>query len=179
MSQVTPRLEELQLFKLHEAKNAGVSVDDRDNSSRKNVREKRKSVSNLNEEQSPAKRHKDKAKNVKITSEDGKGQAKDTAKVNNTKPDIAASKPASGSKKENKEVSSGKPPQYNDQCTAFVSNLNLKVVLCWCFLKPILLNEISYLSDLQLIGVCYWDRQTMMTYVDSSAMLEEWLLYEY
>ncbi|MCD7458196.1 hypothetical protein HAX54_037515 [Datura stramonium] len=126
IKKVTPRLEELQLFKLQEAKNAGVSADDRDNSSRKNVREKRKPVSNLIEEQSPAKRHKDKAKNVKMTSEDGKGQAKDTVKVNNTKPDVAASKPASGSKKENKDVSSGKPQQYNDQCTAFVSNLNLK-----------------------------------------------------
>lgn len=135
MSQVTPRLEELQLFKLQEAKNVGVSADDRDNSSRKNVREKRKPVSNLIEEQSPAKRHKDKAKNVKITSDGGKGLAKDTVKVNNTKPDVAATKPASGSQKENKDVPSGKPPQYNDQCTAFVSNLNLKVVVCWCFLK--------------------------------------------
>lgn len=126
VKKVTPRLEELQLFKLQEAKNIGVSADDRDNSSRKNVREKRKPVSTLIEEQSPPKRHKDKAKNVKITSEDGKGQAKDRVKVNNTKPDVAASKPASGSKKENKDVSSGKPPQYNDQCTVFVSNLNLK-----------------------------------------------------
>ncbi|OIT07338.1 PREDICTED: squamous cell carcinoma antigen recognized by T-cells 3 [Nicotiana attenuata] len=126
VKKVTPRLEELQLFKLQEAKNIGVPADDRDNSSRKNVREKRKPVSNLIEEQSPAKRHKDKTKNVKITSEDGKGQAKDSVKVNNTNPDVDASKPASGSKKENKDVSSGKPKQYNDQCTAFVSNLNLK-----------------------------------------------------
>lgn len=135
MSQVTPRLEELQLFKLQEAKNIGLPADDRDNSSRKNVREKRKPVSNLIEEQSPAKRHKDKAKNVKITYEDGKGQAKDSVKVNNTNPDVDASKPASGSKKENKDVSSGKPKQYNDQCTAFVSNLNLKVSCMLVFLE--------------------------------------------
>ncbi|KAK4739542.1 hypothetical protein R3W88_003239 [Solanum pinnatisectum] len=126
IKKVTPRLEELQLFKLQEAKNVSVSVDDGDNSSRKNVREKRKPVSNLIEEQSPAKRHKDKAKNVKITSEDGEGHAKEPVKVNNKKPDVAASKPLSGSKKENKDVASGKPQQYNDQCTAFVSNLNLK-----------------------------------------------------
>ncbi|KAJ8529715.1 hypothetical protein K7X08_036550 [Anisodus acutangulus] len=126
VKKVTPRLEELQLFKLQEAKSVGVSADDRDNSSRKNMREKRKPISNLSEEQTPAKRHKDKAKNVKITSEGSKGQAKDTVKVNNTKSDVAASKPASGSKNENKDVSSGKPQQYNDQCTAFVSNLNLK-----------------------------------------------------
>ncbi|KAK4378736.1 hypothetical protein RND71_000598 [Anisodus tanguticus] len=106
VKKVTPRLEELQ-FKLQEAKNVGVSADDRDNSSRKNVREKRKPVSNLIEEQSPAKRHKDKAKNVKITSEDSKGKAKDMVKVNNIKPDVAASKPASGSKNENKDASSG------------------------------------------------------------------------
>ncbi|CAN4108217.1 unnamed protein product [Withania somnifera] len=127
VKKVAPRLEELQLFRIQEAKNVGVSADDRDNSSRKNVREKRKPVSNLIEEQSPAKRHKDKAKNIKTSSEDVKGQAKDTVKVNNTKPDVAASKPASGSKKVNKDVPSRKPPQYNDQCTAFVSNLNLKV----------------------------------------------------
>ncbi|XP_060167535.1 uncharacterized protein LOC132598590 isoform X1 [Lycium barbarum] len=126
VKKVTPRLEELQLFKLQEAKNVSVSADDRDNSSRKNVREKRKPASNLSEEQSPAKRQKDKAKNVKIISEDSKDQAKGTGKVKNTKPDVAASKPASGIKNENKVVSSGKPQQYNDQCTAFVSNLNLK-----------------------------------------------------
>lgn len=130
MSQVTPRLEELQLFKLQEAKSIGVSADDGDNSSRKNVREKRKPVSNLIEEQSPAKRHKDKAKNVKITSEDGKGISKEPVKVNDKKPDVAASKPVSGSKKENRDVTSGKPQQYDDQCTAFVSNINLKVVVC-------------------------------------------------
>uniref|UniRef100_M1BUX2 Squamous cell carcinoma antigen recognized by T-cells n=2 Tax=Solanum tuberosum TaxID=4113 RepID=M1BUX2_SOLTU len=126
VKKVTPRLEELQLFKLQEAKNVSVSADDGDNSSRKNVREKRKPVSNLIEEQSPAKRHKDKAKNVKIISEDGEGHTKEPVKVNNKKPDVAASKSVSGSKKENKDVASGKPQQYNDQCTAFVSNLNLK-----------------------------------------------------
>lgn len=60
---------------------------------------------------------------------------------------VEASKPASASKKEKEDISTGKPKQYNDQCTAFVSNLSFKVscllVALYCFLKFLTLLELS------------------------------------
>lgn len=131
--QVTPRLQELQLFRLQqEEKIAGPPTNERENSSGKNIREKRKPTSNLINEHSPEKRHKNMMQNLKKTNENDKGQAR---------PSMEESKAAEldenklkhvGSQE--KENSSKKPLPFDDQCTAFISNLNFKACYdLFCF----------------------------------------------
>uniref|UniRef100_A0A2N9HBT0 RRM domain-containing protein n=1 Tax=Fagus sylvatica TaxID=28930 RepID=A0A2N9HBT0_FAGSY len=61
-SEVTPRLEELQIFRLQQESK---STDERENPSKKNAREKRRPGSDLTQEQSPAKRQNNAAQNPK------------------------------------------------------------------------------------------------------------------
>ena len=62
---VTPRLGELQLFKLQESKSIAASTDQIENPHKKNALEKRKSSSTRTDEQTPAKWQKDTAQNPK------------------------------------------------------------------------------------------------------------------
>ncbi|CAI9770168.1 unnamed protein product [Fraxinus pennsylvanica] len=123
---VTPRLQELQLFKLQqENKTVGAPTHERENPVRKNAREKRKPVSSSMDEQPPAKRRKDlDQKNKKAYGNDrGQGrhldEANEVALVHDSKAD-------SVSTKETKNHSPIKPVIYNDKCTAFISNLSLQ-----------------------------------------------------
>lgn len=100
VQKVTPRLEELQLFRLQqENKTAG--------SSSEQSHGKRKPLSDASDEKPAAKRRKDKAKTSKTTDEKGKPQM-------------------DANKKETEGSSSGKPKPYTDQCTVFISNLSPK-----------------------------------------------------
>ncbi|KAL2477653.1 embryo defective [Forsythia ovata] len=126
VQKVTPRLQELQLFKLQqESKSIGTATDERENLVRKNVREKRKQVSSSKDEQPPAKRRKDlDQKNKKVYGNDrGQGrhlaEAGEVAQVHDSKADMAGTK-------ETKNHSPRKPVIYNDQCTAFISNISLQ-----------------------------------------------------
>ncbi|CAK9177694.1 unnamed protein product [Ilex paraguariensis] len=122
---VTPRLEEVKLFRLQqESKNIVAPTEQGENSLKKNAREKRKPVSNLTDEQLPGKKQKDMAQNLKKTSEKNKAQAKqlihevEDIRKNTDKPDRASENQTNHNP--------GKPRQYKDQCTAFISNLSLK-----------------------------------------------------
>lgn len=118
---MAPRLEELQLFRLQqESKNIGqATTNERENPSKKNAREKRKPTSNSIEEQAPAKRQKNTAQNVTTTIEKGKRQSTESAQSDENKAER-------GSSEEIKEKSSKKSVQFDDKCTAFISNINLQ-----------------------------------------------------
>ncbi|KAA8536632.1 hypothetical protein F0562_029110 [Nyssa sinensis] len=126
---VTPRLEELQLFRLQqESKNITASTDQKDNSFNKNVREKRKLTSNATDEQPSAKRQKEAAQNPRKAYGKDKAHMKNSAEANKVENVIVHDgKPDSGKENETKDLISEKPKKYNDQCTAFISNLGFQV----------------------------------------------------
>ncbi|VFQ84839.1 unnamed protein product [Cuscuta campestris] len=122
VQKVTPRLEELQIFRLQqESKNAQRETV----VAQKGTHEKRKALPD-GDEKPAAKRRKEKAKNSKTTEE--KENTQNTDLVGATKMDVVVeeTQPANASKKDKEELSSGKPKHYTDQCTAFISNLSPK-----------------------------------------------------
>ncbi|KAK4402037.1 Squamous cell carcinoma antigen recognized by T-cells 3 [Sesamum angolense] len=122
---VTPRLQELQLFRLQqESKDTGPAANERE-SSRKTTREKRKPPSSSTHEQSPAKRSKNMAQDLKKTKENDKGQPRHSAEASEAAA-LDVNKAESAGLQESKDKSSKRSVPFNDQCTAFVSNLSLQ-----------------------------------------------------
>ncbi|PSS19003.1 Squamous cell carcinoma antigen recognized by T-cells 3 like [Actinidia chinensis var. chinensis] len=116
VQKVTPRLENLHLFRLQqESINNGVATNQRESSSKKISREKRKQGSNIADEQPTAKRRKDTAPNKMKGHGEDKVQEKNSLERN---------------KIENFQIHDGKGSnahgKYNDQCTAFISNLGFQ-----------------------------------------------------
>lgn len=126
--QVTPRLAELQVFRRQqENKSTGIS-DQRENSMKKTTREKRKLDSEKTDNQSRAKRQKDTTHHVRMNSEKEQIQGAEFGRKNKVEGgEPNDSKLESTSRKETNNPSPKKPKHYNDQCTAFISNLNFKV----------------------------------------------------
>lgn len=130
--QVAPRLQELQLFKLQqESKIIGPATNERENPSKKSSREKRKLTSHSTEEQAPAKHHKKMAQNLNKTLQNDVGQPRQSAEQSEAA-ELVDNNAERASNQEIKDKSSKKPVQFDDQCTAFVSNLNLQA--CFLFL---------------------------------------------
>ncbi|KAL0364956.1 UNVERIFIED_CONTAM: Squamous cell carcinoma antigen recognized by T-cells 3 [Sesamum angustifolium] len=122
---VTPRLQELQLFRLQqESKDTGPAINERE-SSRKTTREKRKPPSSSTHEQSPAKRSKNMAQDLKKTKENDKGHPRHSAEASEAAA-LDVNKAESAGLQESKDKSSKRSVPFNDQCTAFVSNLSLQ-----------------------------------------------------
>lgn len=118
--QVRPRLKELQLFTLqHESSEA----DQQEIITKKSVRENRKSTTDINSENSPAKRRKETPRK----STDGKDR--NTVDKGVHSDDFLEKKPVEGvdvKEQELKDSSDDKSKGYTDQCTAFISNLDVK-----------------------------------------------------
>lgn len=124
--QVGPRLQELQLFRLQqESKNFVPVTNERENPPKKIAREKRKLTSHSTEEQAPAKHHKTMRQNSNKTIENDKIQARQSAEPSEPA-ELDDKKAEHASDQEIQDKSSTKPSQFNDQCTVFISNLNLQ-----------------------------------------------------
>ncbi|KAL5096235.1 hypothetical protein RYX36_000562 [Vicia faba] len=120
LQKVTPRLEELHLFRLQQESK---SVEESENNSRRNVRDKRKLGSDIADEQSPAKRKKDAGKKVTKAPQDNKYQVKNSPQV--TKVEGANQKKGkSDDNPSEHKLTVGKRRAYSDQCTAFISNIH-------------------------------------------------------
>ncbi|KAF7142436.1 hypothetical protein RHSIM_Rhsim05G0118000 [Rhododendron simsii] len=124
IQKLTPRLEELQLFRLQpESKNVGLMTNQRENVSKRNTPEKRKQGSNVGDEQPKAKRQKNTAPDMRKAKGEDKSREKssvETKRLENTQVNDGKSSSAHG--KETKDLTPVKL-KYKDQCTAFVSNL--------------------------------------------------------
>lgn len=108
-----------------ESKTAG-SSDQRENSMKKGSREKRKPHSNLTEDQSLPKRQKSMSQNLKMINEKEKIEATDSVEKSKVEEaEHISNKPEGASKRETNNESPRKSKRYNDQCTAFVSNLSI------------------------------------------------------
>ncbi|PPS16520.1 hypothetical protein GOBAR_AA04048 [Gossypium barbadense] len=112
VQKVMPRLEELRLFRLvQESKSLTEVTDQREQPLKETAREKRKSGSIAIDEQSPAKRQKS-TQNQKKLHEKENTRGLKLAEANDGK--LV------------KDTYSSKTRLYTDQCTAFVSNLNIR-----------------------------------------------------
>lgn len=136
---MTPRLEELRLFRIQEeSKGAPAPTDQRENDTKKKAHGKRNTDSNFTE-QPPAKRQKAAAqKPNKIHGKD-KPQAQSSGEPNKME-DVNA-KPESMSEVQVENTVRAKTKVYTDQCTAFVSNLSLQASVL--LLSPFLTQNLE------------------------------------
>ncbi|XP_050210099.1 uncharacterized protein LOC126660579 [Mercurialis annua] len=119
VQKVTPRLEELQLYRMQqESKTLVSSTDQKENPIKKNVREKRKVGPDSTKEESPAKK-----KKTTPQSQAGYEKSKESTEVAKSK---VEKKDSNQEKKQ--DYGSGRKKGYTDQCTAFISNINLKAI---------------------------------------------------
>ncbi|XP_010529912.1 PREDICTED: squamous cell carcinoma antigen recognized by T-cells 3 [Tarenaya hassleriana] len=122
VQKVAPRLEELRLLKLQqESKSLKPPENLKKHKPQKSVREKRKAGPNV-DEQSPAKRPKNKGQKMKET----EFEAQNVAELNRDKMKARSETAADSNKEDLKSAKPVKPKVYTDECTAFISNLNLK-----------------------------------------------------
>lgn len=123
LQKVSPRLEELQMYALHqECRTVTTSGDASEHFNKKNAREKRKPTSTLLEDQSPSKRQKD-TKKVTKRNQDQDLSVSETAGVEET---VVNVEKKDSSNEQPKEHNMHEKPRYTDQCTAFISNLDPK-----------------------------------------------------
>ncbi|PPR92373.1 hypothetical protein GOBAR_AA28295 [Gossypium barbadense] len=123
-SEVTPRLEELQLFRLQqESKSFTGATDQREETLKNTSRERRKSGSSAIDEQPPAKWQKYTSQNKKLHKKEN------TQGLNLAEANDGEEKEGKVEKKVNekqmKDTKNTTSRLYKDQCTAFVSNLNI------------------------------------------------------
>lgn len=100
---------------------------ERENISKKNIREKRKPVSDIADEQFPAKRKKDAGDNLEKVHEKDKAQLEKLDEENKREEiKTQVDEPDIKKEEQTKDPTPGKARVYTDQCTAFISNLHLK-----------------------------------------------------
>ncbi|WCJ18710.1 Squamous cell carcinoma antigen recognized by T-cells 3 [Euphorbia peplus] len=128
VQKVTPRLEELQQYKMQqETKAFATSTDRKEKPSKKNVQEKRKGGPDSTEGQSPAKRQKQASQTQKRESDKKKDVSQNVTEVNEGKEAQAnVVRVDSADEIPKKDSDSRRNKVYTDECTAFVSNINLK-----------------------------------------------------
>ncbi|XP_024039783.1 squamous cell carcinoma antigen recognized by T-cells 3 isoform X2 [Citrus clementina] len=125
-SEVTPRLEELRLFRSQqESKSLPESADQKEHSVKKTGREKRKSDSNISYEQSPAKRQKHAPQKPKKVHDKEKRQVQNLAEENEGR-ETKQTVEEQPKKQPIKDAVPGRTKGFTDECTAFLSNINLK-----------------------------------------------------
>ncbi|KAE8700797.1 hypothetical protein F3Y22_tig00110556pilonHSYRG00772 [Hibiscus syriacus] len=121
---VTPRLEELQLFRLQqESKCFTRATDHRELTLKNTAREKRKSGSSAIDDQSPAKQQKYNSQNKKLHEKENT-QGLNLAEVKDGEEKKGKAE-EQVNEKQMKNTNPTKSRVYTDQCTAFVSNMSI------------------------------------------------------
>ncbi|KAI4296137.1 hypothetical protein L6164_036120 [Bauhinia variegata] len=114
---VTPRLEELQLFRVQQESK---STEEKEVHPKRNAHDKRKMGSDITDEQSPAKRRRDALRNPKKAPEESKVQVEKFSQE--TKVEQVDEK-VKESDNITEQSTLEKNREFSDQCTAFISNL--------------------------------------------------------
>ncbi|CAO2829854.1 unnamed protein product [Amaranthus hypochondriacus] len=126
VQKVSPRLQELQIFNLQqERKTTAAAVDANEHSTKKISREKRKPISNLSEDQSPSKRRKDMNEIAKKGTKKDIDKGKNISKTTRGEETVANVDKKDSSHEQPKEQNMHENVKYTDQCTVFISNLDL------------------------------------------------------
>lgn len=123
LQKVMPRLEELQLFTLQQESR---TADQKDNNIRKNDHEKRKSGADITDEESPAKRRKGASQITKKSFLKDKGQVQNAVELRKTGDEKIKIGDGMDQQDTKGSAPDTKSKAYTDQCTAFISNLDLK-----------------------------------------------------
>lgn len=118
--QVTPRLEELRLFRLQQESK---SAEDSENNPKRNARDKRKLGPEITGEQPTSKRQRDAGRNSKKASEENKDQMQNSSQ-GTTVEGINQKNNKSDDNLSEQQLTLGKNREYSDQCTAFISNIH-------------------------------------------------------
>lgn len=136
VKKVTPRLKELMLFKSQEEAKVEAYPVTNDNSNTNDSSQKRKPSKMTNKQQPPIKKRKENPPKSTKTSDDQASNVQSGSGATNTvevgeasRQKVEASmemKVDSGSRTGNKSSNEPKPSFYNDKCTIFVSNMDLK-----------------------------------------------------
>ncbi|KAK7302396.1 hypothetical protein RJT34_13284 [Clitoria ternatea] len=119
LHKVTPRLEELQLFRIQQE--SKLAEESEMNS--RSARNKRKLGSDITEEQSSSKRLRDAGKKPMKAPEENKYQVQNTSQVTNVE-EVNQTNYESDDNPRELQFSHEKNRAYSDQCTAFISNLH-------------------------------------------------------
>lgn len=112
-------MEELQLYRIQQESK---STEEKENHPKRSARDKRKIESDINDDQSSAKRRREAGRNPKKVPEENKDQAQNLPQV--TKVEEVKNEKINKSDNITKQSTSGKSTVYTDQCTVFISNLN-------------------------------------------------------
>ncbi|XP_041010995.1 squamous cell carcinoma antigen recognized by T-cells 3-like isoform X2 [Juglans microcarpa x Juglans regia] len=158
VQKVTPRLEELQLYRLHQECK---SIVKRENPLKKDAHEKRKPGSDIIKEQSPAKRQKDAAMYGKDKAQDSNLVGPNKVKEINAK----VEKENSRIEQQMKDAMTGKTKVYKDQCTAFISNINLKAN---CEDLRNFFSDVGGVHDIRILHDKFTGKSRGLAYVDFS-----------
>ncbi|CAL5343420.1 unnamed protein product [Camellia sinensis] len=127
LKQVTPRLGELQMFRLQqESKSIGTMANQRETSSNKIAREKGKQGPDIADEQRTTKRKKDTDPNITKARGVDKAEEKNSLQKNKDENVQVHEGKTSNAHGKGKKDFIPEKPKYNDQCTTFVSNLSLQ-----------------------------------------------------
>lgn len=110
-------------------------MDQKEISGKRKEREKRKPVSEV-AEQSPAKRQKGTIQKLKKSDVVDNAQVKISVEAKKEDAEVQVTKTQGEKDRETKDPSHEKPKHYNDQCTAFISNLSFQAC---CTLQPLIL----------------------------------------
>ncbi|XP_052192955.1 uncharacterized protein LOC127801673 isoform X2 [Diospyros lotus] len=125
LQKVTPRLEELQLFRLQQESKNIDTINNLREPSKKSARERKRQGQNIADEQPTAKRQRDTVSNITKARERDKAP-EDLVEANKIESfPVHDVKTSTIHEKEKKDFIPEKH-KYNDQCTAFISNLSLK-----------------------------------------------------
>ncbi|KAJ8445787.1 hypothetical protein Cgig2_027868 [Carnegiea gigantea] len=128
--EVSPRLEELHMFSLQqESKAVAISGEAKEHSSKKKSREKRKPSSNLYEDQTPPKRQKETRQSFKKGSKKDDDKEQGVSGTNKTEETEANFDKQENSHLKLEKDSINEKAKYTDQCTAFISNLSLNLIV--------------------------------------------------
>ncbi|XP_057427546.1 uncharacterized protein LOC130720866 [Lotus japonicus] len=122
LRKVTPRLEELRLFRIQEESK---SAEESEKNPRRNARDKRKSGPDITDEQSPPKRQRDAGRISKRSPDENKYQAQNSSHVSKVE-GVHTRNNKSEDNLSEQQLTLGKKRAYSDQCTAFLSNLHFQ-----------------------------------------------------
>lgn len=137
LDQVTPRLKELIMFKAQQEAKSDPSSAPKETSYANDSSQKRKPSKMTSKVQPPAKKRKDNPPKKTVSSDDHRSKEQSTdshlqeaGEVSRGKAEAPVEMKVEGdSKGGNKSSNQPKPYFYSDKCTAYMSNIDLKVCL--------------------------------------------------
>ncbi|XP_019418878.1 PREDICTED: squamous cell carcinoma antigen recognized by T-cells 3 isoform X2 [Lupinus angustifolius] len=119
LQKVTPRLEELKLFRIQQESKL---AEENENNPKRNARDKRKLGPDITDEQSPAKLLRDAGRNPTKAPDENKHQVQNSSEV--TKVEVINQKNNISDNLNEQHSTTRKSRAYSDQHTAFISNIH-------------------------------------------------------